>query len=204
MKKTLLTLALMSLAVSASAAVRYTGRIISPRVQVSTSSTIINYVIAVDTQTGTPSLDTGDDAVKFSSNVIIVGDLEVRSTRANAIHLPKGGIHLSDPDDSPTAPGQMFAKKIKTSTITLTGSSIFFEDLVGVIKATMTATSLEIGEVKGKIRNTAKSTGIPPDTDCDEAKELGQQIPVRSPSRLYFCVDDGAGGAEWRYTNLSP
>lgn len=83
--------------------------------------------------------------VTFSSNVVIT----VNSTKQKAIFLPSGGIHLDDgvPSSGATAPGQMFAKKILTSTITIVGSAILFQDKLGVVKATMTSTSLEIDGV---------------------------------------------------------
>jgi len=171
--------------------------------EVSTSATTAIYIMQIATDTGRPRMDTGNEAIFFSSDVVIIGNLEVRSAKAKAIHLPKGGIHLSDPDDSPTAPGQMFAKKIKTSTITLVGSSIFFSDTNGVIKATMTASNLSIeGVSAGNIKNKNRGSGAPTAGLC-ALPDIGLQYISDTPARLYICVDDGLGGSEWRFTNLN-
>ena len=54
---------------------------------------IAPYTISVST-TGTPLMDTGYE-ITFSSDVTIVGALKVSSTKAKAIYVPTGGIHLS-------------------------------------------------------------------------------------------------------------
>jgi len=146
------------------------------------------------------------EAVEFSSNVTIAGELRVNSTKAKAIFLPTGGIHVDDGESSSgaTAPGQMFSKKIVTSTITLQGSAILFQNSSGVVKATMTATILEINGVSaGKLKNNFKGEGAPLAADCDEENEEGTQYLQRTPSRMNYCASDGAGGYGWRFNGIS-
>lgn len=171
--------------------------------------TIQQVVISSASQTLTISTAGFQHAVgqtfTFSSGVVIMGDLEVKSSRQRAIFLPKGGIHLDDSTSGSSPPGLLSAKQVKASTITMSGTSLLFEDANGVIKATMTATSLEIDGINaGKVQNKNTGTGAPPSADCDEAKEFGTQYVSRTPSRLYLCADNGAGGYEWRFVNISP
>lgn len=133
--------------------------------------------------------------VTFSSNVVIVGDLRVNSSKQKAIYLPAGGMIV----DSPSLESEM--KRIRTSTITMSGSAMVWEDSSGVAKATMTATALDIGEVKAKLKSNFSGGGVPDTTDCDEAKENGTFYLSSSPGRLYVCEFPGSG---WRYTTLSP
>lgn len=144
---------------------------------------------------------TSNEEVVFASNVVIAGQLRVTSTKAKAIYLPSGGIHLSEDDSGNVPPGTMFAKKIQTSTITLIGSAMLWEDANGTIKATMTSTSLDIGEVKAKIKSGFNGGGVPANSDCDEATEHGTFYVSSTPGRLYICENPGGG---WRYTTLSP
>lgn len=149
--------------------------------------------------------------VMFSSHVIIVGDMEVRSSRQKAIYLPNGGIHLTTDENTATAPGQMFSKNIKTSTLTFVGSALFFQNAQGVNTSTMTGTALTIADitvttvtatnVSGKVRNTNSGGGVPADAACDEAGEHGTMYMSSSPGRLYICEFPGSG---WRYSTLSP
>jgi len=174
------------------------GEIIIERILISTGSGSVSI--------STSGFDGSDGPVTFSSSVIITGDLEVRSAKAKSIYIPNGGIHLSEAVNTNTAPGQMFSKNIKTSTLTFVGSAMLWQDEFGVVKATMTRTSLDMGngEVIGKVKNNNSGAGAPPAGDCDEVRERGLSYVSQTPSRIYFCVDNGLGGAEWRYSNLSP
>ena len=143
-------------------------------------------------------------AMTFSSNVIIDGELTVRSTKQKAIYLPEGGIHLEGSSGN-TAGGQMFSKKVQTSTITLVGSAILFENAAGVVVATMTSTRLDIDGVSAStVKNKNSGAGAPTVSDCDSIDEFGTQYVSRTPSRLYLCADNGGGGYEWRYVTISP
>ncbi len=159
-----------------------------------------------EVQLSTAGFSGSDGPVTFSSNVVITGELRVNSAKSKAIFIPTGGIHLDDGlSEANVAPGQMFAKKIRTSTITVVGSAILFQDAFGVIQATMTATELSINGVNaGKLKNNFKGAGAPPNADCDEANEEGTQYYSRSPSRIYICVDNGVGGFGWGFTNINP
>ena len=167
---------------------------------------ITPYTISVST-TGTPLMDTGYE-ITFSSDVTIVGSLKVNSTKAKAIYVPTGGIHLSEDPDANAPPGQMFSKKVKTSTLTFIGSALLFENGNGVVLATMTATSLTIdginakGVATGNLKNSNRGAGAPAAGDCVVAN-IGLQYLSDTPARLYICADDGAGGAMWRSTNLN-
>jgi hypothetical protein len=144
--------------------------------------------------------------VKFSSGVVILGDVEVRSTRAKAVYVPYGGLIISEetPGNS-AAPGRLTSPKVQTSTITLKGSAIIFLNDSDVAVATMTSTALTIEGVNaGKLQNRYKGSGAPAAADCDQESEEGLQYYSRTPSRLYICADNGSGGYEWRYTNISP
>lgn len=144
-------------------------------------------------------------AMEFSSNVVITGDLTVKSTKTRALHIPAGGLIVGE-DQADIAPGHIRAKELKLSTITLVGSAILFEEsATGVVKATMTSTSLEINGVSAAtVKNKNSGAGAPAAAECDEESEFGTQYISRTPSRLYICADNGAGGYEWRYTNISP
>ena len=157
---------------------------------------------------------TSTGPVVFSSNVVITGDLRVNSTKAKALFLPTGGIHLDDGGmNSAVAPGQMFSKKVVASTITLIGSALLFQDSVtGVINSTMSSTTLDIGtvlvgtvtatSVSGKIRTTAGGAGAPANEDCDGVDEQGAMYLATNPGRFYICDFNGASG--WRFGTLSP
>lgn len=149
--------------------------------------------------------------VVFSSNIVILGDMEVRSSKQKAIYLPNGGIHLTEAVNPTVAPGQMFSKNIKTSTLTFVGSALFFQNAQGVNTSTMTGTALAIADitvttvtatsVSGKVRNTNSGGGVPDVTGCDDASEHGTMYMSSSPGRLYICEFPGSG---WRYSTLSP
>lgn len=171
--------------------------------------TIQQVVISTASQTMTISTAGFQHAVgqtfTFSSGVVIMGDLEVKSSRQRAIYLPQGGIHLEDATPGSSPPGLLSAKQVRASTITMVGSALLFQDSLGVIKATMTSTELEIDGVSaGKVQNKNTGSGAPATTACDEAGEFGLQYVSRTPSRLYICADNGAGGYEWRFVNISP
>jgi len=166
------------------------------------------YSMTVSTD-GTPQLNA-------SATQYIIGDLFVEgqiisnSSKVKAIFVPKGGIHLSEEEpDSNTPPGQMFSKRVKTSTLTFKGSAMLWEDDNGVVVSTMSATELTISQINvtevsaGKLKNQNSGSGAPADEDCDAADEKGLQYVSDSPQRLYLCVDDGFGGYEWRHTNLT-
>lgn len=167
-----------------------------------------SYTLAVSTEGILKTV--GNAAVEFSTNVTITGTLTVNSTRSKAIHVPQGGIFLDGEGegDGTTPPGQMFSKKVKTSTLTFVGSVLQFEDANGVVLSSMTSSTLNINNVNaigvsaGSIKNKNRGAGVPAAGDCT-VNDIGLQYISDVPARLYICVDNGAGGADWRSTNLN-
>lgn len=136
--------------------------------------------------------------VTFSSNVVITGDVEVRAAKAKAIWIPNGGIHLSDvAPGANTPPGQVTAKTIKVSTITLSGSAILFENPDTLqIEGTWTRTGgIDTGnqKVKGKIILKNSGAGSPLAADCNAAA-LGTFFERTDSPKLYYCRADSTWG----------
>lgn len=189
------------------------GKIVAKNVTVSTDpvNETFPYVINGSTSPAfTVGLQNGG-TVYIDGYLFVQEDITSNSNRPKAIYVPKGGIHLSDdePEDN-TPPGQMFSKKVKTSTLTFKGSAMLWEAADGTVTSTMTATELEIGTITAtelsadSVKNKNSGASTPAAEDCNEASEEGAMYTSRSPGRAYWCVDDGASGYEWRYTTLSP
>jgi len=148
----------------------------------------------------------------FSSGVIVAGEIRVDSAKVRAIHIPAGGLIVGE-DKADSAPGEIRSNRVKTSTLTLKGSAIFFEDPdTGVIQSTWSringidmgsAPITTTGAMGGRLKNKRFVSTTPDTGDCDEAAEEGDMLIGNSPKRLYLCVDDGGGGYEWRFTNLN-
>lgn len=148
--------------------------------------------------------------VSFSSHVVIQGDVEIRSAKIKAIYVPYGGIHVStETQVGATAPGQMFSKKVVTSTLTVQNSMIEFVEN-GVVISSMTGgkwvvPNLESTSISsGKIQNSNRGDGAPTAGDCTLATMGLQYVQILANSwKIHFCVDNGAGGAIWKSANLN-
>ena len=160
-------------------------------------------------QLSTSGFDQTIKNIKFSSNVIIMGDLEVHSSKQKAIYLPQDRIHLSTDTNQNTAPGQMFSKQVKTSTLTFSGSAMFWEKN-GINVATYTVTGIDLGEgniissnvtsgninasnVKGKIQLDNSGSGDPPLAACN-ADTIGTFYEDTASPKLYYCRNDQTWG----------
>lgn len=180
------------------AAGTYTGRIVSPQVEVSTgTSGAVVYIITIDTTAAQPRVNTGSRSnISFSSNVVIDGELTVRSAKAKAVYLPYGGIHLSESDNQATAPGQMFSKNVKTSTLTFYGSAMLWQDEAGVVVSTFTRNSIDMApgsNIRGKIQLRNSGSGVPAAEDCTAAA-VGTFYERTDSPKLYYCRSDATWG----------
>lgn len=180
------------------AAGTYTGRIISPQVEVSTgTSGAVVYIIAIDTAAAQPRMNTGANSViSFSSSIIVEGDLIVHSAKAKAVYVPYGGIHVSNAANPTTAPGQMFSKNIKTSTLTFYGSAMLWQDEAGVVVSTFTRNSIDMApgsNIRGKIQLRNSGSGAPAAEDCTAAA-VGTFYERTDSPKLYYCRSDATWG----------
>lgn len=131
--------------------------------------------------------------VDFSSNVVITGELTVKSAKTRALHVPAGGLIVGE-DQADIAPGHIRAKEVKVSTLTLKGSAIFFVDDNEVPISTMTSTSLDLnGNIRGRIQMRNSGSGPPPEGNCN-AGTLGTWYESTTQPKLYYCRQDQTWG----------
>lgn len=168
----------------------------APAVSIDSSGEVSLRALSIRADGATTVLSTGGfntaGTITFSSNVVIAGDVLVQSAKARALRIPAGGLIIGE-DNADIAPGHIRSKEIKTSTLTLVGSAILFQDpITGAIQSTWSRTGgIDMGgaQVKGKLLLKNSGATAPPGGDCNSSS-VGAFYERTDSPKIYYCRSD--------------